>query len=33
MSGEEAVMNEALWCVIYGVMWWWVFLLLPDAVR
>jgi hypothetical protein len=26
-------MNEALWCVAYGLMWWWVALMLPDHLR
>jgi hypothetical protein len=24
------VMNEAIWCVAYGLLWWWVALLLPG---
>jgi hypothetical protein len=28
-----AAMNEAIWCVAYGLLWWWVALLLPDRVR
>ena len=26
-------MNEAIWCVAYGLLWWWVALMLPDRVR
>jgi hypothetical protein len=26
-------MNEALWCVAYGLLWWWVALVLPDHLR
>jgi hypothetical protein len=28
-----AAMNDAIWCVAYGLLWWWVALLLPDRVR
>ena len=27
------VMNEAIWCVAYGLMWWWVALKMPDRAR
>jgi hypothetical protein len=30
---EEAVVNEAIWCVVYGLLWWWVALMLPDPAR
>jgi hypothetical protein len=23
-------MNEAIWCVAYGLLWWWVALMLPE---
>ena len=26
-------MNEAIWCVAYGLLWWWVALMLPDHLR
>ena len=26
-------MNEAIWCVAYGLLWWWVALMLPDWDR
>jgi hypothetical protein len=26
-------MNEAIWCVAYGLLWWWVALMMPDRVR
>jgi len=28
-----AVMTEAIWCVTYGLLWWWVALMLPDSGR
>jgi len=28
-----AAMNEAIWCVAYGLLWWWVALMLPDRAR
>ena len=28
---EEVVMDEALWCVTYGVLWWWVVLMMRDG--
>jgi hypothetical protein len=27
------VMNEAIWCVAYGLLWWWVLLMLADRAR
>jgi hypothetical protein len=27
------VMNEAIWCVAYGLMWWWVALMMADRAR
>ena len=30
---EEAVVNEAIWCVVYGLMWWSVALMMPDRGR
>jgi len=24
------VMTEAIWCVAYGLLWWWVALILPE---
>jgi len=26
-------MNEAIWCVAYGLLWWWVALMLLDRGR
>jgi hypothetical protein len=26
-------MNEAIWCVAYGLLCWWVALMLPDRAR
>ena len=26
-------MNEAIWCVAYGLLWWWVALMMPDRGR
>jgi hypothetical protein len=26
-------MNYAVWCVAYGLLWWWVALMLPDRLR
>jgi hypothetical protein len=28
-----AVMSEAIWCVAYGLLWWWVALLMADHAR
>jgi hypothetical protein len=28
---EEAVVNEAIWCVVYGLMWWWVALMSSNG--
>jgi hypothetical protein len=30
---KEAVVNEAIWCVVYGLLWWWVALMMPDCSR
>jgi hypothetical protein len=27
------VMNVAIWCVAYGLMWWWVSLVMFDRAR
>jgi hypothetical protein len=27
------VMNEAIWCVAYGLLWWWLALMLADRAR
>jgi len=26
-------MNEAIWCVAYGLLWWWVALMMADRAR
>jgi hypothetical protein len=26
-------MNEAIWCVAYGLLWWWVALMVPGRAR
>jgi hypothetical protein len=31
--GSVVTMNDAIWCVAYGLLWWWVALMLPDRVR
>ena len=30
---DHGDMNEAIWCVAYGLLWWWVALMLPDRAR
>ena len=32
-SATEVVMTEAIWCATYGLLWWWVALVLPDRPR
>jgi hypothetical protein len=27
------VMNDAIWCVAFGLLWWWVALMLPDRLQ
>ena len=31
--GSVVTMTEAIWCVAYGLLWWWVALMLPDHLR
>jgi hypothetical protein len=26
-------MNEAIWCVAYGLLWWWVSVMMADRAR
>jgi hypothetical protein len=27
------VMNEAIWCIAYGLLWWWLLLMMADGAR